>query len=226
MKSLRLIGAALVIVLALSAREKRESPSLDDYIREAQSRVWSSASSEGSLFTVDGPLTNMAADIRATQVDDLVTIVVADKASAVARGAVNSSRSSRAQYGIGAIGGSTRAAGALADLARFGGEQELQGAGSTTRENLITTTLSARIAHVLPNGVMVVEGTKNISINSEVHTVRVRGLIRRPDITSGNLIRSDRIADMEIVVDGRGVVGDAIRRPFILYRLLMGILPF
>jgi hypothetical protein len=27
-------------------------------------------------------------------------------------------------------------------------------------------------------------------------------------------------------VNGKGVVGDAIRRPFFLYRLLLGILPF
>jgi flagellar L-ring protein precursor FlgH len=31
---------------------------------------------------------------------------------------------------------------------------------------------------------------------------------------------------MEIRVNGKGVVGDAIRRPFFLYRLLLGILPF
>ena len=217
---------AAVVIVALPAKEKRQNPSLDDYIREAEARVHGSTQSEGSLFSAAGPLSNMASDVRATQVDDLVTIVVADRASAVSRGAVNSSRSSKAQYGIGALAGPTRAAGALADLARLGGESELLGQGSTTRENVITTTLSARVTHVLPNGVMVVQGIKNISVNSENHTVRIRGLIRRPDITSANMIRSDRIADMEITVDGRGVVGDAIRRPFILYRILMGVLPF
>jgi flagellar L-ring protein precursor FlgH len=217
---------ALVLAIAARARDKRGIPSLDDYIREAESRAETSARSEGSLFTAGGPMANMASDVRATQVDDLVTIVVSDRASAVSRGAVASSRSSKAQYGIGALGGPTRVAGPLADMLRMGGESELQGQGSTSRENLITTTLSARITQVLPNGVMVVQGLKNISINSENHTVRVRGLIRRPDITSANMIRSDRIADMEITVDGRGVVGDAVRRPFILYRILMGLLPF
>jgi hypothetical protein len=31
---------------------------------------------------------------------------------------------------------------------------------------------------------------------------------------------------MEIHIDGKGVVNDAIRRPFFLWRLLLGILPF
>jgi len=31
---------------------------------------------------------------------------------------------------------------------------------------------------------------------------------------------------MEIRVNGKGVVSDAVRRPNILYRLLLGLLPF
>jgi flagellar L-ring protein FlgH len=31
---------------------------------------------------------------------------------------------------------------------------------------------------------------------------------------------------MEVQVNGKGVVGDVIRRPNILYRILLGLLPF
>jgi len=31
---------------------------------------------------------------------------------------------------------------------------------------------------------------------------------------------------MELRINGKGVVGDAIRRPNFLYRLLLGLLPF
>jgi hypothetical protein len=31
---------------------------------------------------------------------------------------------------------------------------------------------------------------------------------------------------MEIQVNGKGVIGDSIRRPWFLYRLLLGLLPF
>jgi hypothetical protein len=31
---------------------------------------------------------------------------------------------------------------------------------------------------------------------------------------------------MEIRLNGKGVVNDAVRRPFFLYRLLTGLLPF
>jgi flagellar L-ring protein precursor FlgH len=86
--------------------------------------------------------------------------------------------------------------------------------------------LSARIARVLPNGYLVVEGTKEVVVNSERQVVTVRGIIRPVDLSTGNTVRSDQIAQMELKVNGKGVVGDAVRRPFILYRILLGLLPF
>jgi flagellar L-ring protein FlgH len=54
----------------------------------------------------------------------------------------------------------------------------------------------------------------------------VRGLVRPLDVSPGNAVFSDQLAELEIAVNGKGVVGDAIRRPNILYRILLGILPF
>jgi len=90
----------------------------------------------------------------------------------------------------------------------------------------LSTTLTARVTHVLPNGGLVLEAAKDIQINSEHQTITVRGVVRPADIDSTNSVRSDRLAQLEVRVNGKGVVGDAIRRPFILYRLLLGLLPF
>jgi flagellar L-ring protein FlgH len=45
------------------------------------------------------------------------------------------------------------------------------------------------------------------------------------DLDTTNTVSSDRVAQMDLQVNGKGVVGDQIKRPFILYRLLMDILP-
>ena len=82
------------------------------------------------------------------------------------------------------------------------------------------------MTHVLPNGYLVLEGTKDVQVNSEHQLVTVRGVIRPADLTTGNIISSNQIAQMEIRINGKGVVNDAIRRPNILYRILLGILPF
>jgi flagellar L-ring protein precursor FlgH len=79
---------------------------------------------------------------------------------------------------------------------------------------------------VLPNGYLVIEGTKNVKVSSENQVVTVRGIIRPVDLDTTNTITSERIAQMEVQVNGKGVIGDSIRRPNFLYRLILGILPF
>jgi flagellar L-ring protein FlgH len=91
---------------------------------------------------------------------------------------------------------------------------------------VLTASLSARVVSVLPNGYLVVEGTKRVQVSSENQVVTVRGVIRPVDLDTTNSIASNRIAQMEVLVNGKGVVNDSIKRPNFLYRLLLGILPF
>lgn len=192
-------------------------------------RAASSASlsaTPGSTWHTGSLLSDLARDLRASQVDDLVTIVVAESASAVAKGTTKTSRASGAKYSVGSIFGKVNATGALANLANVSGDQSLAGEGTTTRGNTLTTTLTARVTHVLPNGYLVLEGVKTVVVNSENQVVTVRGVARPADVAPGNMVRSDRLAQMDVRINGKGVVGDAVRRPFFLYRLLLGLLPF
>ena len=127
---------------------------------------------------------------------------------------------------IQAAGGLTRAVGPWANLAKTNTSTALQGQGSTSRGATLTTTMSARITHVLPSGYLVVEGVKRVQVNSENQIITVRGVLRPVDLDVTNSIPSDRIAQMEVQVNGKGVIGDSIHRPFFLYRLLLGLLPF
>ena len=165
-------------------------------------------------------------DLRANRVGDIVTVLVAERASAVASGDVKTQRQSNVKSSVNALAGIKRAAGPLANLAGASTQTALDGQGSTTRQSLITATLTAHVTHVLPNGSMVIEGVKHVQVNSEDQAITVRGIIRPVDVETDNTVPSDRISQMELKVNGKGVVGDSIRRPFILYRLLLGLLPF
>jgi flagellar L-ring protein precursor FlgH len=180
----------------------------------------------GSIWQPGGVLADLARDLKARQVDDLVTIVVSESASAVSKGTTKTSRKSQAAYSVTSLFKKTNPGGALANLAGASGSHSLDGEGTTTRENTLTTTLSARVTNVLPNGYLLLEGTKTVMVNSELQVVTVRGVARPADISFDNQVVSDRLAQMEIRINGKGVVGDAIRRPFFLYRLLLGLLPF
>jgi flagellar L-ring protein precursor FlgH len=231
-RSLSFLTLAALLAVPLICSDKKpkkatEPSALDKYLQEAlKQQVAPAAPSVGSLFSSSSRLTDLGSDVRAAQVDDLVTIVVNESASAVANGATQTSRASAATSKITSLVGPKSPGGALQNLLNTSSSQTLNGSGTTSRGSTITATLSARVTHVLPNGYLVLEGTKDVLVNSEHQLVTVRGVIRPADLTAGNIITSNQIAQMEIKIDGKGVINDAIHRPFILWRLLLGILPF
>jgi flagellar L-ring protein precursor FlgH len=213
-----------------AARKKPAAPpptALDRYVAEAEARLAeAAAASPGSTWQPGSRLADAARDVRASQVDDLLTIVVAEQASAVTSGSTKTQRTTSAKHSVTALGGITRATGPLTNLVGMSGDQQLSGQGTTSRTTTLNTTLTARVIHVLPNGGLVVEASKEMLINAEHQTITVRGVVRPADIDATNSVLSSRLGELDIKVNGKGVVGDAIRRPFILYRILLGLLPF
>ncbi len=232
----KMIAMALLACAPVAVAKKRikllptPPPSaLDAYINEALSRASATstnAADPGSLWTPTSLLQDATRDLKAKQVDDVVTVVVSESASAVSTGSTKSARTSSAQNPITALAGVTRAAGPFANLANLGGSTTLNGSGTTSRSTTLFTTMTARVSHVLPNGYLVVEGTKLLAINSERQMITVRGVVRPEDLNAANSVSSNLLGDLEVQVNGKGVVGDAVRRPMFLYRLLLGLLPF
>ena len=218
---LLLEGAAARVPL----KPKAEPSPLDRYLEAARGRAGAPPEGgAGSLWSDNAAFNNLARDPRARHVDDLVTILVAERATASSKGDTKTSRKSDASGGIPRLFGPT--ASRISNLAQLNGQSQMQGQGATTRESVMTTTLTARVSEVLPNGYLVVEGSKDTMINSERQQIVVRGVVRPTDLSPANQVRSDHIAQLEVRINGKGVVNDSIRRPNILYRLLLGLLPF
>jgi flagellar L-ring protein precursor FlgH len=230
------IVSLLLLCAALSNaaphRKKNQAPPeatpLDKYIAAAYRdyKLPETAPPPGSTWSPNALFANLGMDLKAARVDDLVTVVVSETFSAVATGDVKTQRQSTAKSSITALAGVTKAAGPWANLANQNTQTQLQGTGETSRGAVLTANLSARVTNVLPNGYLVIEGTKRVQVSSENQVVTVRGVIRPVDLSPTNSIPSNLIAQMEIQVSGKGVIGDSIHRPNILYRILLGILPF
>jgi len=234
MKKTMAMGAILCALAAapLPARSKAQTavpqPSaLDRYVTEAEARsAGNTAATPGAIWQAGSRLADAARDVRASQVDDVLTVVVAEQASAVTSGVTKTQRTTSTKNSVTALAGLTKAAGPWANLAGMSGDTQLNGQGTTSRTTTLNTTLTARVTHVLPNGGLLVEATKDIQINAERQTITVRGVVRPADIDPTNSVQSNRLGDIEVRVNGKGVVGDSIRRPNFLYRLLLGVLPF
>ena len=220
------VAVVLTVGQVLTAGEKSSVSDLERYLSKVQSSTSNpaAATTPGSLYSPGARLAALGVDLRATQLNDLLTVIVQERAAATSKGTVKATRSSSAKASVGDLYGVAPAG--LSRLAGLSSNTDLNGEGATTRETNLTASLTARVVHVMPNGNLIIQGTKEITINDETQTVVVRGIVRPVDIDTGNAVLSERIAEMEVRVNGKGVVGSAIRRPNFLYRLLLGILPF
>ena len=231
MKLMAVVMLGLVVAFGgvLSTKRRMTAPSsIDEMIHEAEQagRLPAPAkASPGSLYSSSAAFANFTREFRARSVDDLVTVIVSDKASAVTNGTTNTQRKSSSTGGITSLFGQTLGA-ANGLTTTMAGNTQLQGQGTTGRNSTLTATLTVRVTHVLPGGNMVVQGMKQVDVNSEHQWVAIRGVIRAKDLTPANTIASDQLANMELKVNGKGVINDSIRRPNLLYRILMGIMPF
>jgi flagellar L-ring protein precursor FlgH len=213
-------------------KDKEKAPELsplEQYVQQSATRarnVTALETSPGSLWNPSSGLADLARDNRASQVDDIVTVIVAEKTSAVANGGAKTARATSANSSITALGGPKSSTSALANLLGVTGNTTLTGSGTTSRDTTLTTNISARVIAVLPNGYLVVDAVKDVQVDSEHQLISIRGVVRPADITTANTVSSDKVAEMEIHVNGKGVINDAIHRPNFLYRLVLGLLPF
>jgi flagellar L-ring protein precursor FlgH len=221
----------LSFALAAAAKDKKPKPAhktaLDVYVEDAHAKAAGARQeSPGSLWSAPASLGDLALDLRARNVDDLITIVVNEQASAASTGTTKTSRASSANSSITAAVGPLSPTGRLSNLWNSTSNSSLNGQGTTSRQTTLSTTIAARVIDVLPNGYLVIQGNKSVMVNSENQLVTIRGVVRPTDLSYGNMVQSDNVAQMELNINGRGVVNDVIHRPNFLYRLLLGALPF
>ena len=86
-------------------------------------------------------------------------------------------------------------------------------------------SIAVRVTREMPNGDLLLEGTKVVLINNEEYHLYVSGLVRPADIAQDNSIASTRIADAQIEFTGRGDLADQQRKGW-LARILDVLNPF
>jgi len=96
-----------------------------------------------------------------------------------------------------------------------GAQSSNAGTGSTTQSGKFTAKVSVIVKQVLPNGAMLVEGTRQIKINREEQTITFTGLVREDDVRADNTVLSERVAEARITNLGKGLAADRQRRGII-----------
>lgn len=214
--------------LALLAKDKsaKNRDGLADYIQRISAKApESSPSTLGSLWNDSGRLANMVADYKASRVGDLVTISVSQNLSASSTGNLASNRSFSANSGITALPGQLKAAG-VANLFSPNSTQVLTGKAQATSQTSLSTTLTGRVAAVLPSGTLVVEAERQITMNNQHETVILRGLVRPGDLDAANTVASNNVGNLEVEVKGKGVISEGTRPPNPIVKWILRIVGF
>lgn len=84
--------------------------------------------------------------------------------------------------------------------------------GTVETTERLTLNMAARITDIRPNGNLVLEGHKTITVNNEQWEVAMSGICRQQDIGRDNTITSDRIIDFKLKKLEAGAARDSYRR--------------
>jgi len=159
--------------------------------------LFSGAAGADNLYTGTN-FSSMSSDRRASQVGDVLTVVIFQSAQSSTE-AQNSSRKATDLSGS-ISGGHLSETGELS----FGGGYT--GHGEVVRSEKLVTQITLTVLQVLPNGDLLIGGEQLLNVNGERTRIGVRGRIRVADIGPDNSILSNRIADAQIDYNGRGFV--------------------
>ncbi|HZD31393.1 MAG TPA: flagellar basal body L-ring protein FlgH [Candidatus Angelobacter sp.] len=178
----------------------------------------------GSLWSPGAPLGNLAADVKARGLNDVITIMVALQTSAQANGNLNSQRTFAGTSAITGFFGQNTSH--VNPMLAGNSSAQLKGQGQTEADSQLTTTLTGHVIAVLPNGNLVVEAQRQVYMNNQHETIVLRGVVQPTDITSSDTVLSTSLANLQIEMKGKGIISDSTRPPNPLTRAVMWLFGF
>ena len=161
--------------------------------------LWSAPVQAQSLWADDnGNSANIFADRKASQVGDILTIVINESTTTSATKSTSNSKSGSQNLNAGT---------GIFDFllaASASGSDKFKADGSAKDTNTVKGRVSVTVTDVQPNGNMVVEGSQSIWQNKDEHKITLRGVVRRDDVTASNTVSSSLVADATLRFDGKG----------------------
>ena len=230
--SLSIVLTLLVSVAAQASekddkkKQKPQPTALEEFLEQARQSPLP-VQTGASLFSPNSANLFLFRDVKARAANDVVTIKIVESSAASNSANTATNRKSDVSLAAPAFFGLENGGSALnfAKILQASSALNFAGTGTTSRSGTLEAWLSARVCEVLPNGDLVIEGTKDVTVNKERQTLRIRGVVRQRDVTPNNIVLSTAIAHMEVQFDGKGIVTDA-NKPGWLYWLFTKILPF
>lgn len=209
-----------------AAKSTPPEEALRAYIAKVRDEQAAAVRTPGSLWSAQGQLVRLGTDVKAFRLHDVVMIVVGESLTASTDGAVKNSRTSNASSAVTSLLGALKASNNLQNLLGANAASGLSAQGQSTTDSSLTTTFGAEVMDVLPNGMLVVQATRQLTFSQQTQLITLRGLVRPEDVSNQNQVLSTAMTDLELQVTGKGIVNDTTYRQNPVVRLLEKMLVF
>ena len=220
------LAEAKHIPLIPAAKPTPPEEALHAYVDRVRAQQAAEVRTPGSIWTPEGRLVRLGTDAKAARLHDVVSIVVTESLAASTDGQVKNSRASNANSGLTSLFGLLKGSNALKNLVGMNASSGLSAQGQSTTNSSLSTTFGAEVVDVLPNGMLVVQATRQLTFSQQTQLIKLRGLVRPEDVSSQNQVLSTAMTDLELEVTGKGIVNDSTYRQNPLVRFLERILIF
>jgi len=230
-----IVTVCVLIGLATPLAAKKAKPAehlnapetaLRAYVDRVRAQKAAEVKTTGSIWSPEGRLVRLGADAKAAHLYDVVSIVVTESLAASTDGQVKNSRASNAASGLTGLFGKLKAVNALQNLAGMNASSGLSAQGQSSTNSSLATTFGAEVVDVLPNGMLVVQATRQLTFSQQTQVIHLRGLVRPEDVSAHNEVMSTAMTDLELEVAGKGIVNDSTYRQNPLIRLLEKLVIF
>lgn len=91
-------------------------------------------------------------------------------------------------------------------------DHDYKTSGKIDNSQTLTSSVTASIIDILPNGNLVIEGTRVVGYAKERQFLVLRGIVRQSDIEDDNTIASTRIADARIEYMSEGALSESQKK--------------
>lgn len=159
-------------------------------------------------------------DQRAGKVGDILTVLININDSAKTTNETTAGRTSTVTAGVPHLLGLESTLGKIlpkgfdpANAISTNSKTTNDGVGAVNRQEQISLTIAAVVSSVLPNGNLVIQGTQEVKMNTEVRQLTIAGIVRPEDISSNNTILHTQIAEARINYGGRGDISRVQKTP-------------
>jgi flagellar L-ring protein FlgH len=221
----QLFSAAKKTAALMSSKTPPEQ-ALRAYIERVRAQHAAEITTLGSIWSPEGRLVRLGTDAKAARIHDVVSIVVIETLAASTDGQVKNVRASSAKSSVSAFLGALKASNSLSNLVGQNSSLGLTAQGQSTTNSSVSTTFGGEVVDVLPNGMLVVQATRQLTFSQQTQLIKLRGLVRPEDVSAQNQVLSTAMTDLELEITGRGVVSDSTYRQNPLVRWLERILVF